>query len=327
MSEEVFLVGQDEGGVRLDRFLAARVPDFSRSRIRRWLDEGRVAVDAAEAKPSLLLKPGWRVRLDLPAPVPSTLTPEAIPIHVLHEDEEILVLNKPAGLTVHPGAGRREGTLAHGLLHHAPGRVWPGPPERPGIVHRLDRLTSGLMVVACSGRAYLDLQGQISRRELHRGYIAVCWGCPTRESGTIEGPIGRDLRDRKRMAVVRRGGRPAKTHYRLLRRMDPLSLLEVRLETGRTHQIRVHMAHVGFPVFGDPIYGGGRAFLPRLAPGDRTLWAERLRRLNRQALHAYHLALRHPRDGRSWTFESPLPEEIERLLLETIERSAGGEER
>ncbi len=327
MSGEEFVVSEEEGGTRLDRFLAVRISDVSRSQFRKWLDEGFVTVDEVAVKPSALLKPGSRVHLDRPAPLPSTLIPEAIPIHVVHEDEEILILNKPAGLTVHPGAGRRVGTLAHGLLHLHPERAWPGPPERPGIVHRLDRLTSGLMVVACSGRAYLDLQGQIARRELSRGYVALCWGCPSTASGVIDAPIGRDLRDRKRMAVVRRGGRPARTHYRLLRRLDPLCLLDVRLETGRTHQIRVHMAHLGLPVFGDPIYGGGRGFLPRLSTDDRELWSARLRRLNRQALHAYHLALRHPRDGRPWVFEAPVPEEIETLLMEMTEGAAPGEER
>lgn len=326
MNEEEFVVSEQEGGTRLDRFLAVRISDVSRSQFRKWLDQGLVTVDGVAVKPSSLLKPGSRVRLNRPEPLPSTLLPEAIPIHIVHEDEDILVLSKPAGLTVHPGAGRRQGTLAHGLLNLHPERIWPGPPERPGIVHRLDRLTSGLMVVACSGRGYLDLQGQIARRELSRGYIALCWGCPSSASGTIEAPIGRDLRDRKRMAVVRRGGRPAKTHFRLLQRLDPLSLIELRLETGRTHQIRVHMAHIGLPVFGDPVYGGGRVFLSRVSSEDRGLWSTRLRRLNRQALHAYHLALRHPRDGRPWVFEAPVPEEIETLLMELLEGAAPGEE-
>jgi 23S rRNA pseudouridine1911/1915/1917 synthase len=143
----------------------------------------------------------------------------------------------------------------------------------------------------------------------------------------VEAPIGRDPRDRKRMAVVRRGGRPARTRYRLLRRIDPLSILEVRLDTGRTHQIRVHMAHLGLPVFGDPIYGGGRTFLPRLSPEERILWSTRLHRLNRQALHAYHLTLRHPRDGRCWVFEAPVPEEIESLLLEVVDHPSGEEQK
>jgi 23S rRNA pseudouridine1911/1915/1917 synthase len=326
VSEEEFTVSENESGTRLDRLLAIRIPDVSRSRIRTWIDEGMVSVDGVAEKPSLQLKPGQLIRLARPAPLPSTLTPEPVPIHVVYEDEDILVLNKPAGLTVHPGAGRREGTLAHGLLHLRPEREWPGPPERPGIVHRLDRLTSGLMVVACSGRAYLDLQGQIARHELTRGYVALCWGCPATPSGAVDAPIGRDLRDRKKMAVVRRGGRPARTRFRLLRRLDPLSLLDVRLETGRTHQIRVHMAYIGLPIFGDPIYGGGRVFLPRIASEERPLWSARLRRLNRQALHAYHLALRHPRDGRRWVFESPVPDEIDNLLIEMTERTAGGEE-
>ncbi len=320
--EEEFTVTPEEAGSRLDRFLAARIPDVSRSRLQRWLEEGRIRVSGlAAVKPSLPLKAGWTVRFVRPAPAPAALAPAPVPIHVVHEDEDLLVVNKPAGLTVHPGAGRAgEATLAHGLLHLHPDRHWPGPAERPGIVHRLDRLTSGLLAVACSERSYLDLQRQISRREARRGYVAVVWGVPAAAAGVIDAPMGRDPRDRRRMAVVLKGGRPARTRYRLLRALDHVSLLEVRLDTGRTHQIRVHMAYAGFPVFGDPIYGGGRAFLERIAPGERSLWAARLRRLNRQALHAYHLRLRHPRDGRHWVFEAPLPDDLEALLGDLIDQ-------
>jgi 23S rRNA pseudouridine1911/1915/1917 synthase len=314
---ESYIVGQDEEGQRLDHFLVTRIPDISRSRLRRWLDDGLITVEGQSSiKAGLPLRAGWTVHVNPPEPVPSILKPEAIAMRIVHEDDDLIVIDKPAGLTVHPGAGRRDGTLVHGLLHLHPNRIWPGPPERPGIVHRLDRETSGLLVVACNDRAYLDLQGQIARREASRRYIALVWGAPNPAQGVIDAPMGRDPRDRKKMAVVAQGGRAARTNYRVLRGYGPLSLLEVRLESGRTHQIRVHLSHAGFPVFGDPTYGGGRAFLPRIAPAARLLWTDRLRRLNRQALHAYHLSISHPRDHRGWVFEAPVPGEIEVLLRE-----------
>ncbi len=324
MAEE-FLVSREEAGERLDVVLSRRLAEVSRSRIRAWIEEGRVEVpQAREVKPSLSLKEGWTILCDRPLPAASRLQAEPIPIDVIHEDADILILNKPAGLAVHPGAGRRSGTLAHGLLALYPGRVWPGSPERPGIVHRLDRDTSGLMAIACNDLSYARLVEQIQAREVTRGYLALVWGIPTSPAGVIDAPIGRDPRERTRMAVVRRGGRPSRTRYRILRLFDPLCLLEVRLETGRTHQIRVHMAHAGFPVFGDSAYGGGQRFLARIAPHERPRWARRLARLNRQALHAYHLSLRHPGDGRRWTFEAPPPGDLEELL---IELAGGAEER
>lgn len=314
---ESYVIHPDEEGQRLDHFLTRRFPDISRSRLRRWLDDGRITIDGvASIKAGLALRAGWTVRIEPPEPEISTLEPEPIAMRIVHEDDDLIVIDKPAGLTVHPGAGRRTGTLVHGLLHLHPTRIWPGPPERPGIVHRLDRETSGLLVIACNDRAYLDLQGQISRREAHRRYICLVWGTPKPAQGIIDAPMGRDPKDRRRMAVVSQGGRPARTGYRVLREYGPLSLLEIRLETGRTHQIRVHLSHIGFPVFGDPVYGGGRIFLRRLAPAVRPVWSDRLRRLNRQALHAYHLSVRHPRDGRGWLFEAPVPGEIEFLLRE-----------
>ena len=318
MTIEAFLVAPDEEGDRLDRFLARRLDGVSRTRVRRWIDEGRTRIEGETIKPSLPLRAGWEVLLDRPEePVP-TLLPEPVDFRIVHEDEAILVIDKPPGLTVHPGAGRESGTLVHGLLHHDPDRAWPGSPDRPGLVHRLDRDTSGLLVVARTAEAYADLREQIAARRVGRAYATLVWGTPEPPEGTIDGPIGRDPRDRRRMAVVRRGGRPARSRYRLLRRLDPLSLLEVRLETGRTHQIRVHLAHAGVPVFGDPTYGGGARFLLRLAPRDRPLWSGRLRRLNRQALHAYHLSFRHPRDGLRWVFESPMPRELDDLLRELV---------
>jgi 23S rRNA pseudouridine1911/1915/1917 synthase len=308
-------VTPEDEGQRLDLFLVGKTADVSRSRLQRWLEEGKVTVDgfAGPVKASLPLKAGWVVTLDQPEAIPSTIVPAPIALHLVHEDDDLLVINKPPGIAVHPGAGKPRPTIVHGLLHLDPDRAWPGPPERPGIVHRLDRDTSGLMVVARSERAWLDLQRQIARHDAVRGYIALVWGTPQKPEGWIDAPIGRDPRSRIRMAVVPKGGRPARTHFRVLREFDRLSLLDLRLETGRTHQIRVHLAHAGFPVFGDPVYGG-KSDAVRLAPADRPLWTERLRRLNRQALHAYHLHFRHPRDGRTWAFEAPPPDDLDVLL-------------
>lgn len=312
-----FIVGAEDAGRRLDVVLSRLLPGISRSKIRVWIEQGLVRVPAAkDVKPSLPLKEGWRVECDPPEPAPSHLEPESIPLDVVHEDADLLVVNKPAGLAVHPGAGRRTGTLVHGLLALHPGRVWPGSPERPGIVHRLDRDTSGLMMIACSDRAYRSLVGQIQAREAHRGYICLVWGSPPSVEGAIDAPIGRDPRERTRMAVLRRGGRPARTHYKVLRPFGPVTLLHIRLETGRTHQIRVHAAHAGFPVFGDSTYGGGAPVLSRIAPSERRRWSIRLGRLNRQALHAYHLSLRHPGDGRRWIYEAPPPADLEDLLVD-----------
>lgn len=312
---ERFPVPVEMEGSRLDRFLTGRLVDVSRSQVQRWLSEGKISIEgyAGDAKASLPLKGGWTIVLDRPAPLSSTLIPEPVPLHIVHEDDDLIVLNKPAGIAVHPGAGEPKPTLVHGLLYHDPGRAWPGPPDRPGIVHRLDRDTSGLLVVARTERARLDLTEQIARHEAGRRYLALVWGTPSTEKGTIDAPIGRDQRIRTRMAVQPKGGRPARTHHRILRAFDRVTLLDVRLETGRTHQIRVHMEHAGFPVFGDPVYGG-RRFVARLAPSERPLWILRLRRLNRQALHAYHLLFRHPRDGRTWCFEAPPPHDLEDLL-------------
>ena len=321
--QEALLVGQDEGGMRLDLFLAQKISGVSRSRLHRWISEGRVSIEGVSVRPSLPLRAGWRVVLDRPADVPTTLAAEPVPLEIVHEDEDLIVINKPAGLAVHPGAGRSTGTLVHGLLHLHPDREWPGSPERPGIVHRLDRDTTGLLLVACQDKSYIDLRRQISEREVRRAYVALVWGTPTLASGLIDLPIGRDPRDRRRMAVVRRGGRASRTRYRVLKEFGPVSLLEVRLETGRTHQIRVHLAHGGFPVFGDSVYGGGRSFLSRIAMQDRPRYSEWLRCLNRQALHAYHLGLRHPRDHQWWVFEAPVPDDFD-LVLRGLVASAGG---
>lgn len=328
--EERVTVGEDSRGSRLDRFLTGLLPEISRGRIQALIQEGRVTLDGRSAKPSARLDPGQVVRFR-PSEVGETgsetvLEPEPIPLSILFEDGDVLVLHKPAGMVVHPGAGVRTGTLVHGLLHHLPGWKGAGGAGRPGIVHRLDRGTSGLMVVAKSARAYRSLVRQIQVRAVKRRYIALVWGTPRPRRGLIERPIGRHPRHRQRMAVVAKGGREAATEYEVLRVFDTLSVLRLSLRTGRTHQIRVHLSSVGHPVFGDVAYGGGKAYVARLAPRDRPAALRWLKNLGRPALHAYHLTLRHPVDGEVMAFEAPVPGDMEHILteLETLAEGTGG---
>ncbi len=300
--------------LRLDRWLAEKCDEFSRNRLQIWIREGRVLVDGRAARPSASLVAGQKVVLRIPEAPAATLEPEPIPLNVLYEDEHLLVLMKPAGLQVHPGAGAPRPTLVHALLHRFPGWEFPGPPERPGIVHRLDRDTSGLMLVARTPLAYRKLGRQIMARTVTRRYVALVWGHPEADAGLCDGSIGRDPRDRRRMAVTSRG-RPAMTSWRVLRRFLEVSWLEVTLGTGRTHQIRVHLAHLGHPVFGDAVYGGGRGRLERLEAERRARHFDLLRRLNRQALHAYHLTFRHPVGGGRFRFEAPVPADLDEILV------------
>jgi len=310
-------------GRRLDQWLAERYPAWSRTQVQGWIRQGKVLVDGVTVRPSLQLRGGEDIVLELPAPGPATnlLRPEPISLDVCYEDRHIAVIDKPAGLQVHPGAGPPRPTLAHALLHRYPDWSSPGAPHRPGIVHRLDRETSGLMVIARSPQAYLGLVRAIARREVSRRYLALVWGRTSLDSGEIREPIGRDVRDRRRMAVTR-DGREADTRWRTLRRFDTLSLIDIVLGTGRTHQIRVHLSWIGHPVFGDSVYGGAGASLTRATREDRPAMARRLRRLRRQALHAYHLAFRHPVDGRLFRFETPAPPDIDEVLRELTEGEA-----
>ena len=317
--ERRFHVTAQEAGSRLDRYLAAQLPDYSRSQIQTWVRAGRVTVDGRQVRVSHPLEAGETIEVTIPAPEPATLEPADIELDCLYEDEDLLVVNKPAGLQVHPGSGKPRPTLAHGLLHRYPGWRPPGAPKRPGIVHRLDRDTSGLLVVARTAGAFQRLGEQIRAREARRRYLALVWGSPKDASGTVDRPLGRHSRERTRMAVVR-GGRPAVTHWRVLARLEALTLLEVTLETGRTHQIRVHMAHVGHPIFGDPTYGNDRSWIDRLHPHDRSKVLPLLRHLNRQALHAYHLGFRHPSGSAGLRFEAPPPPDLERVLRRLYEQ-------
>ncbi len=290
-------------GQRLDKWLAAAVPALSRSRLKALIAEGRVAVDGATVDdPAYRVKPGQHATVAEPPPEPAAPQPEAIPLTVVYEDEALLVVDKPAGLTVHPGAGTPDGTLVNALLHHCGDHLSGAPGDiRRGIVHRLDKDTSGLLVVAKTDSAHESLAARIAEHAVERVYYAVVHGHPAPPAGTIEGAIGRHPVDRKRM-TIRNDGRPATTHYRTLRWCgNAAALVECRLATGRTHQIRVHFAHRGHPLVGDPVYGrGGGVAVVRAFP--------------RQALHAAILGFRHPLSGKWLRFESALSGDITDLL-------------
>jgi len=303
-------------GERLDRFLATAQTDLSRSRLQALIRAGRVRVNGTTGRASQRLHRGDAIELELPVePEPEAgLKPEPIALDIVYEDDWLLVLNKPAGVVVHPGAGIRSGTLAHALLHHAPQVAGVGGAGRPGIVHRLDKDTSGLMVVAKRERAWRGLVEAIQGHKVIRVYHALAWGDPRAAAGTIETAFGRDPRDRRRMAVVRSGGKQARTHWRAIERFGVATLLEVRLDTGRTHQIRVHLAHLGHAVVGDPAYGGRGKKLLRLSESQRSLALTLLHHLSRQALHASELRFSHPVTGEDLAFIRPVPEDFARAL-------------
>jgi 23S rRNA pseudouridine1911/1915/1917 synthase len=313
-------------GERLDRFLAAAQADLSRSRLQALIREGRARVNGRAARAAQRVREGDRIAIDLPPPRVATLEAEPIPLEIVHQDDSLIVVNKPPGLIVHPGAGVSRGTLVHALLHHDPAIAEVGGEGRPGIVHRLDKDTSGLMVVARTPRAYRALVEAIRSRAVKRRYFALAWGDPREAAGVIEGAIGRDPRHRKRMAVVRRGGRPALTRWRVRERFGLCAALDVTLETGRTHQIRVHLAHIGQPVVGDPVYGGRAKKLLSLREPERSLAHALLDMLPRQALHASELEFTHPVTGQGLRFTAPLPEDLDAALarLRAHRDSRGG---
>ena len=291
--------------MRLDHLLAQLLPEFSRSQLQQWIKNDCVVVGDKHLRPKDRVAGGETIVIAVPeAPEPDWVA-QTIPLDIVYEDEHILVLNKPAGMVVHPGAGNPDRTLLNALLSHAPAlRALP----RAGIVHRLDKDTSGLMVIAKSERARLNLIEQLSTRELHREYATVVNGVMI-SGGTVDAPIGRHPKDRKRMAVVERG-KPAVSHYRIIERFRAHTLVSVRLETGRTHQIRVHMAHIQFPVVGDPVYGGRL----RIPPDSPESMIQVLRNFRRQALHARKLGLIHPVSGESMQWECALPDDMNRLI-------------
>ncbi len=293
-------------GLRLDRALARVFGDYSRSRIQRSIREGRVRIDGRVAESAMRIAGGERVELEVtPSPTGEVWEADPVAFGVLYEDSDLIVIDKKAGLVVHPGAGNRTRTLANGLLHRYPELA--GLP-RAGVVHRLDKDTSGLLVVARSLSAHHHLAAEIQRRAVEREYDAIVWGNPSAERGTVDAAIARDRSHRTRMSVAGQG-RHAVTHFEVRARHAHFSHLRVRLETGRTHQIRVHMHHIGHPVAGDPVYGARRRSEHLPAPVRGAL-----RALEGQALHARRLALSHPRDGGWREWHAPLPEDLQGLL-------------
>jgi len=299
---KTLLTPPDRAGQRLDVWLAAALPELSRSRLQSLIAAGHVRVGGRTVKPSLKVAAGATVTVEIPPPAETTLLPEAIPLRVLHEDADILVLDKPAGLVVHPAAGHASGTLVNALLAHCPDLAGIGGEKRPGIVHRLDRDTSGVMVVAKNETALRGLAAQFKRRGVAKEYLAIVRGAPRPPAGRIETPIGRSARDRKKMSATPAAGRPAITLYDTVESFGAASLLRVRIETGRTHQIRVHMAYLGHPVIGDALYGRQRRdALPAEPPP-------------RQMLHAARLEFDHPRTGLRMAFTAPVPEDMREFL-------------
>jgi 23S rRNA pseudouridine1911/1915/1917 synthase len=302
-----FIVGEADAGERVDLALSA-ITGISRSEARRWIDDGLVRVNALACRPSQRVQLGDALEADPPEPLPSPLTPEAIPLAILWEDADVLVLDKPAGLVVHPAPGHASGTLVNALLHHCADLAGVGGVLRPGIVHRLDQGTSGVLVVAKNDFAHRALAEQFRDHSIERIYRALVRGVPAQDAGRVDRPIGRHPRERKRMSVHAHVAREAQTAWRVIARYpkSERAWLEVRPETGRTHQIRVHLASLGLPIAGDPVYGRQRA---------------REDEPSRPALHAAVLGFVHPRSGERLRFEAPLPADLASLLdaLEQVE--------
>jgi len=284
-----------DGDARLDKYVCAQHPELSRTRVQKLIAEGNITVNGQPAKPGQRLNIGDRIELNVPPTPPQELKPEAIPLEILYEDDDLLVVDKPAGLTVHPAPGHPAHTLVNAILAHFPHLADIGDSLRPGVVHRLDKDTSGVMLVAKNSAAQVDLARQFKSHSVTKAYLALVKGKLTPENGIIEADIGRDPRNRKRMAVVAEG-REARTEYRVIKYIGGCTLLEIMPETGRTHQIRVHLAAIGFPVVGDKVYGVKSKYL------------------SRQFLHAFRLGFKLPSTGKYVEFESELPPDLEKAL-------------
>jgi 23S rRNA pseudouridine1911/1915/1917 synthase len=318
--KQVFVVDAAEGGRRLDAFLAGRDPRYSRTRFKALIKDGQVSIGGRKLdEPNYRVNAGEEIAVLIPEPEDATPKPENIPLDIVYEDDHLIVIDKPVGMVVHPAAGNWTGTLVNALLHHCGDSLSGiGGVRRPGIVHRLDKETSGLMVVAKTDAAHKGLAAQFADHSLEgplvRAYLALVWGVPSPASGIIDAPLDRDPKNRQRQAVSRTGGRHAITHYRVEERFGDLaSLVECRLETGRTHQIRVHLAHIGHPLIGDPLYGTGFRTKADLLPGPL---AARVRKFRRQALHAAVLGFRHPVSGDILRFERPIPADMAGLIAD-----------
>jgi len=300
-------VGAEQAGERLDRMLAGELADLSRSQIQKLIADGHVLVAGRAARANLAVREGDRVSVALPAPEPSTVEPEALPLTVLYQDADVAVLDKPAGMVVHPAAGHASGTLVNALLHHLTDLSGVGGELRPGIVHRLDKGTSGVMVVAKNDEAHQELARQFHDREVEKEYVALVWGV-VHAGRRIEAPIGRDPVNRQKMSARARRARTAVTRVTRAHHMPGVTLCQVAIHTGRTHQIRVHLSSIGHPIVGDALYGGVHRRVP--AP------LRAVQRLTRPFLHAERLVFTHPRDGRRMEFTAPLPDDLQQVLAD-----------
>jgi 23S rRNA pseudouridine1911/1915/1917 synthase len=309
MTKLSFRVSSLDTSKRLDLFLAEKEPSLSRSQIKRLIENEQVEVEGRRAKAGLRLKENQSVSLTIPEPEQPAAAAEAIPLKILYEDLHLLVVDKPAGMVVHPGAGNYSGTLVNALLHHCPDLPGIGGVLRPGIVHRLDKDTSGVLVVAKDDVSHRGLSEQFKKHTPMRRYIGIVFG-RMEEEGEVSASIGRHPVDRKKMSAHPRKGREAKTYWKVLRRFGRFDLVEFRLATGRTHQIRVHLSSVGHPILGDPVYGGRK----RLAGVEPLPLRRGLQRLKRQALHARSLGFTHPVTGEGLEFSSPIPEDMEEVI-------------
>jgi 23S rRNA pseudouridine1911/1915/1917 synthase len=295
---------------RLDVFICRQAPELTRSAVQRLLETGHILVNDAPAKSSLKLKGGERITITIPPPLPAVPVAEQIPLTILHEDSDLVVVSKPAGMTVHPGAGNATGTLVNALLGHCQDLSGIGGEIRPGIVHRIDKDTSGVLVVAKNDRAHQSLAHQFKEHSIKRVYLALVYGSPKEDKGRIESAIGRHPVDRKRMSGTARHGKRAVTHWKVVGRYGAVSAVELRLETGRTHQIRVHLSEAGFPLLGDGVYGSSGRLTGLKDLALRAL----IRTLNRQALHARTLGFIHPASGQYLEFSTPIPEDMQNII-------------
>jgi 23S rRNA pseudouridine1911/1915/1917 synthase len=303
-----FLPGTEP--MRLDLFICREMAGETRATVQRLIEAGNVLVDGKSARPSLKLKGGESIRVEIPPPLPAEPQPEAIPLEVLYEDKDLIVIDKPAGMVVHPGAGNSSGTLVNALLAHCSDLSGIGGELRPGIVHRLDKDTSGVLVAAKSDRAHQSLSNQFSVHSVKRIYQALVYGSPKEDGGKIEGIIGRHPTERVRLSGKAKSGKHAVTRWRVKERYGRVSLVELRLETGRTHQIRVHLSEAGHPLLGDPLYPDGGRFNNLTDPQLRKL----ITALGRQALHARTLGFIHPATGEFMEFSTELPEDMAALI-------------
>jgi 23S rRNA pseudouridine1911/1915/1917 synthase len=310
-----FAVADESAGARLDVFLTSVLGGYSRSHIQRLIKDGHVQVDGKPAKANQAMKSGQTVGVELPEPTDPAPQPEALPLPIIYQDKDLIVVDKPAGMVVHPAAGHASGTLVNALLHHVEDLSGIGGEKRPGIVHRLDRGTSGLMVVAKNDAAHEELSRQFHDREVEKEYIALVWG-EVQAGRRIDAPIGRDPNDRKKMSAKARRSREAVTRIVKAQKFGVvLTLAHIAIYTGRTHQIRVHLSEIGHPIVGDSVYGG----VHRRVPGDLRA----VTHLQRPFLHAARLAFTHPTENRRMEFESPLPEDLQRVIDELTEQIHG----